>query len=238
MSNLKKIPTGPFHPGYGCAILAIMFLTFSGLITWAVYTFMRQDKEFSTFTIENAPALRPLNPSAEAKAALNAKLAEFSAAAQANKAADLSLSIADLNDLLVLAKAVGIGGQDGTVNYEDMFRFKSFEPASHELVADLRNPVNTLPWKKEPKRFIVGEAIFEPVIENNSFDLKLKSVVVPGKQVSEGFLNGYRMTPWLSVAKLKPDVATALSKVTSFDMPADGKSLILRATPSAKDAKK
>ena len=235
MSNsLQKVPTGPFHPGYGCAILAIMFLTISGMITWGVYSFMRQDKEFSTFTIENAPELPPVQPSAEEMAALNAKLAEFSAATKANKAADLTLSIADLNDLLILAKSNGIGGQDGSVNYIEMFRFKKFVPESHSLVAELRNPVKNLPWKDGPKRYIVGEATFQPVVENNTFELTLISIVVPGKQVSEGFVNGYRMTPWLSVARLKPDVAAALSKVKAFDMPADGKSLVLHAIP-AKD---
>ena len=234
MSSIRKTPTGPFHSGYGCAIFIIMVLTFSAIIGWAAYTLFKQDREIAGFTVEDARPLPAVVVNEAEKTTLCAKLTAFAQATGKNDPADLTLTIADMNALLVLAQDHGIGNQDGSAPYVEMLRMTSLDAKEKLFRTDLRLPVNKLPLVGKGTRHIVGTATFQPVLEGNSFEVKLQNITVPGKTVSEGFLHQLRQLPWLSVAKLKPEIAGPLGKVTSFDIAADGGSLILHAAPAVK----
>ena len=228
MSKVQKTPTGPFNPFYGCTVLVIMALTISGIVTWTIYTLLKQDKEISTFSTENPASFPALSTSDADKSALSARLNAFAKAASEEPPTTLALSIADMNNLLVIAADQHIGEDKGGTPYLEMLRFTKLDASGKTIVADIHLPMNKLPWAGEGKRHIVGTAIFRPVVENNSFDVKLDDIKVPGKQVNEGFLNNIRIMPWLSVAKLKPEIGTALGKVTSFEISADGSTLTLK----------
>jgi len=231
MTKIIKVPTGPYHPGYGCAIFIIMILTFSGILTWAAYTFFKQDKEIAAFTQETVEPFPKIEPTDAEKAALEAKLKAFSIATGKNEAADLSLSVPEMNDLLVFAAQAGIGGQEGSLPYIDILRFRKLLAAEKRIVTDIHLPMNKLPWK-EGKRFLVGTAIFEPMIdEKTAFEVKLETIDSPGKTINEGFMNNFIVMPWLSIAKQKPEISAALAKVSSFEITPDGKTLVLHATP-------
>jgi hypothetical protein len=226
MSKVTKTPTGPFNPFYGCTVLLIMVLTIAGIITWTFYSLLKQDQEISTFSTEAPVSFPALTISEADRASLKSKLATFGDLAA--KGNSLTLSIADLNNLLVIAAEQHLGEEKGGTPYLEMLRFTRFDPASKSVMADLHLPMNKLPWAGGGKRHIVGTAIFKPVVEANSFDLKLDDIKVPGKLVNEGFLNNIRIMPWLSVAKLKPEIAAPLGKVTSFEISADGSTITLK----------
>lgn len=239
MSEVKKIPTSEFNPGYGCAILVIMVLTFAGIVTWMIYSGIEQDRQIATFTTENAPALPTLDVSDAGKAALKTKLATFAESVAKGDAAQLSLTVAEANALLILAADAGIGEDKESLSYREMLRFTGFDPKATVANGNLRMPVNKLPWADGDKRYLVGSSSFKPAVENGSFSLKMETISVPGKSVSEGFVNNMKSMDWLSLAKQKDTkIADTLKKVSAVHVTEDGSTLILdcakTAPPSAK----
>lgn len=239
MSKIEKVPTAQFNPFYGCAILVIMVLTFGGIVTWMIYSGIEQDRQIATFTTENAPPLPLLVVSDSEKTVLKNKLTPFAESAAKGDAAQLSLNLTEANALLVLAADAGIGEDKDSMSYREMLRFTGFDPKTQFVNGNLRMPVNKLPWAGGDKRYLVGSATFKPVVENSSFSLKIETITVPGKTVSEGFVNNMKTMDWLSLAKQKETkIADALKKVSACHIAEDGSALIFdcakSAPPSAK----
>jgi hypothetical protein len=223
MSQAKKEPTGPFNPLYGCAILLIVICTFGGIVTWVLYSGYRQDKEIGMFTVENATPLPTPETSEEQKAALLTKLDSFTDASANGKHVPLLLSVEELNTLLV------VSGEREVADYRGIVRFTRIDPEAKLLFTDLVWQINRLPFSDAPDRFLVGEGGFKLVIEKNALDVYIETLAVPGKPVSEGFLRNLKAWPWLNLAKLKPEVAAVLGRVTSFEFPPDGSAVILHS---------
>jgi len=239
MSKIEKIPTAQFNPFYGCAILVIMVLTFGGIVTWMIYSGIEQDRQIASFTTENAPPLPALIVSDGEKATLKGKLTLFAESAARGDEAQLSLSSVEANALLLLAAEAGIGEDKDSMSYREMLRFTGFDPKSQFVNGNLRMPVNKLPWADGDKRYLVGSASFKPIVENGTFSLKIETITVPGKTVSEGFVNNMKNMDWLSLAKQKDTkIADTLKKVSACRIAEDGSALILdcakTAPPSAK----
>jgi hypothetical protein len=230
---MQKVPTGAYSPFYGCAIIIIMVLTFGGIITWSVYSLLKQDKEIASFTQEIAPFMPEIVLPDEAKAALKAKLTTFAEATNKGQAAELTLNVEELNGLLILAAENGIGQQEGSAAYRDFIRFTGFDFSKKLVLTDIRMPMNKLPWAGGGQRYLVGTATFALPSDGKPFDLNLDNIIVPGKSVSPGFVSNLNSMPWLSVAKQKPEIAAALTRVTSYELLSDGKSIILHATAGA-----
>lgn len=239
MPKIEKVPTAQFNPFYGCAILVIMVLTFGGIVTWMIYSGIEQDRQIATFTTENAPPLTPLVVSDNEKAALKNKLIMFADSATKGDAAQLSLNSSEANTLLLLAADAGIGEDKESQSYREMLRFTGFDAKTQFVSADLRMPVNKLPWASGDKRYLVGSANFKPVVENGTFSLKIETISVPGKTVSEGFVNNMRNMDWLSLAKQKDaKIADALKKVSACRIADDDSALILDCAKTAPQSAK
>jgi len=228
MTKATKDPTGGYNPFFGCAILIIVICTFGGIVTWVLYSGWKQDQEISQFTVDNAEPLKLPDLTPNAKSGLVTKLLAFGEAARANQPATLSLTWEELNGLLEIAADFEVA------DYRGIVAFTGIDGAKKELMADLCWPMNRLSLSDKSKRYLVGEGGFKPVIESGSFDLKIETLTVPGKEVSFGFLRNLQAWPWLNLAKLKPQVADTMKKVTSWDIPADGSVLVIEAKPAAK----
>jgi hypothetical protein len=221
-----KEPRGQPNPLYGCAILLIAITTFGFIVTWTIYSGLKQSSEIGTFTSADAPALAPLKIEAAEMARVKTKLDAFATVAGNGKPVTLTLTPDDLNAILVLA------GEAGVADYRDMVRFTGIDPGAQLLQADIRWKMNNLPFVNAPDRYLAGHATFKPVIENGALELHIEALEVPGKTVSEGFLRQLRNWPWLNLAKLKDEVKTPLSKVTRFEFTPDGSLFILHCGES------
>ena len=219
--KLTKEPTAGGNPFYGCAILLIAIATFSFIILWSLYSGLKQSSEIDTFTETNAPPLAALEVGEAQKAAVRTKLDAFGMAAKTGRPVTLTLSLDELNAVLVLS------GESGVADYRGMLRFTGIDAPAQKLKADIRWQMNNLPFAQAAERFLVGQATFKPVIENNALELHIEDLNVPGKAVSEGFLRHLRGWPWLNLAKLKPEVSAPLAKVTRFEFSTDGMLLVL-----------
>ncbi len=227
MAELHKVPTGKFHPGYGCAIFAIMILTFGGIVTWIIHSLLEQNRQIAGFTMEQADPMPIFSVSDSDKAALRAKLSAFAAAVEKSEAVRLEMSVADCNVLLALATDAGIGGEDDSTPYPELLRFTGFDARARVLQSGIRLPMNKLPWQ-DGKRFLVGSANFRPEIDNGSLVLKIEGVSVPGKTVPEGFVRNLKIWDWLDVAKKKDvRIAEAIKKITAWHITEDGSHLVL-----------
>jgi len=226
MTKVTKDPTSGFNPFFGCAILIIVICTFGGIVGWVVYSGYRQDKEIGMFTVDEAPELAPLNVPPNGKATVMSKLVTFAESARSGQTASLSLTWQELNALLEIAAEYEVA------DYRGIVAFTGINGPSKLLEADLRWPMNRLSLSDKSKRFLVGTGGFKPIIENDSFDLKIETLEVPGKTVSYGFLRNLQAWPWLNLAKLKPQVADALKKVTSWEIAEDGSTLTIEAKPA------
>jgi hypothetical protein len=227
MPELQKIPTGKFHPGYGCAIFVLMILTFGGIVTWVVHTLLEQNRQITAFTVERADPMPPASASDADRSALREKLSAFGAAAENGDAAHLTLSVAECNVLLALATDAGIGGGNDSTPYSELLHFTGFDESKRLIHSDIRLPMNKLPWQ-EGRRFLVGQATFQTEIENGSLNLQIVGISVPGKTVPDGFVHNLKSWDWLDVAKKKdPRIATALKRTSNMHFSEDGRNLIL-----------
>lgn len=226
----QKEPTSSSNPLYGCAILIIAMCTFGGIVGWTLYSGYRQDKEIGFFTVDKADPLPVTILDATQKDSLKQRLKTFADAAKKGEKAELALNVDDLNALLVLAAEADIG------DYRGIVRFTGFEATTKLLMADLCWPMNRLSLKDDSKRYLVGKGGFEPAFDNKAFDLHIVTLNVPGKTVSPGFLRNLSNWPWLNLAKLKPEIASVLGKITVFKVVSDKAVLLLIADPAMKPA--
>ncbi|CAN5907653.1 hypothetical protein BH11VER1_BH11VER1_36090 [soil metagenome] len=225
--NEPKISSSPL---YGCAILLIAACTFGGIVGWTLYSGYRQDKEIGFFTVDKAEALPVANLDAAQKDALSQRLKTFAESAKKGEKVVLELTMDDLNALLVLAADSEVG------DYRSIVWFTGIDATGKLLMADLCWPMNGLFLKGESKRYLVGQGGFEPTFDNKSFDLHIVTLTVPGKTVSPGFLRNLGNWPWLNLAKLKPEIAAVLGKITAFEVVSEKRVLRLIADPAVKPA--
>lgn len=224
MTKIEKVPTAPFHPGYGCAILVIAALTFGGMAAWVLYSGYEQDRQISAFTVAEAPPLESPKPTAQEKDALKGRLADFASTLNGGQPAKLTLSLSELNTLVTLCSDAGVA------DYRGIVLFTGMDSAAQVLKADVHWKMNNLPFTDRKDRFLVGKADFKPDLDTKSLEVRIIKVEVPGKQVSEGFLHQLEQWPWLNLAKTRPEIAGVLSAVTAFKITPE-QTLVLEAKP-------
>lgn len=233
MPEPQKIVTGGFHPGYGCAIFALMILTFGGIVTWIVHSLLEQNRQIAGFTVEQLEPLPALAVSDRDKAELRGRLAAFATDSGNGAKTRMELNVADCNVLLALATDAGIGGEKDSSPYPDLLRFTGFDALARVLQTEIRLPMNKLPWQ-EGRRYLAGGAAFRPEIDNGSLVVRIENVSVPGKPVPEGFVRNLKVWDWLDVAKKKDEtIAAALKRVSAWHFEEDGKLLVLECGGSA-----
>lgn len=212
MAKIEKTPTGEFHSGYGCIIMAAAAVVFGFIIWWSWYALHTMDKEFALIAQDQPAKLAEAAQPPD----LAGKLASFSAAVSAGTSAVLKLSAADINALIVTAPDAGNG------SYKDMLRVKSFDPAANVVVTDCSLPMNTANFSSGTKRYLVGEMDFKLTITEAGPDATVHAVRVPGKTLPEGMVKGYQMYGFLGPYQTHPTLAPIFKAVKQVKVEADG----------------
>lgn len=203
--------------------MVIMISIIGGIACWVLYSGLKQNEEIGKFTVDVAEPLPMAELNMGDRTALQKKLTEFKAGGADDEEIVLKLSIQELNDLVVLAAEAGIA------DYRGMVKFTGVDADQKVLLADLCWPINRLSLKDQSKRYLVGQASFEPYLENGSMDLRIIGLKVPGKEVNQGFLKSLGQWPWLNLAKLNSDVAEMMKRVVNFEFDAKEGLFILKA---------
>jgi hypothetical protein len=211
MAKVEKVPTADFNPFYGCFIMFMAGLIFLGIIAWSTWSLLSQDKAIAEFAMDQPITLPSIDFPDSARTELANRLQAFSKAATSGQKASLSLTVVDLNGLLLLAPDSGYG------SYKDMIRFDRLIPEKNQVVGKVSLPMNHIKFWENKKRYLNGEASLELFLHDLGVDARVATVDVPGKVVAEGFVSGMGAWTWLApyqkMEALGP-VLRAVKKVT------------------------
>jgi hypothetical protein len=192
MAKVEKVPTADFNPFYGCFIMFMAGLIFLGIIAWSAWSLLSQDKAIAQFAADQPITLPTIDFPDSKRADLESRLTSFAKAATSGQKASLSLTIVDLNGLLLLAPDSGYG------SYQNMIRFDRFVPDKNQVVGKVSLPMNHIKFWENKKRYLNGEASLEIFLHDLGVDARVAAVNVPGKVVAEGFVSGMGAWTWLA----------------------------------------
>jgi len=212
MAKIEKTPTGEFHSGYGCIIMTAVVAVVAFIVWWSWYSLVTMDKEIGLLTQPTSVVMPQIAP----QPGLEQRLADFAKAANAGQTVALTLTVAELNALLLLAP----DGGNGT--YKDMLRVKSLDAAKSLLVTDASLPMNTAKFWEDTKRYLVGEIDFTLDMTALGPDTKVSAVRIPGKTVPEGMLKGMQMYGYLGPYQTHPTIGPVLKAIKQVKIEANG----------------
>lgn len=212
MAKIEKVPTGEFHSGYGCVIMALAAAMFGFILWWGWYSLTTMDREIAAVAQAQPAVLTAITPVAD----LEKRGADFAAAIKAGQKATLKLSAADLNALILLAPDAGNG------SYKEMLRVKCFDAAKALIITDASLPMNTAKFWEGTKRYLVGEIDFKLEQTEVGPDAKVAAVRVPGKTVPEEMVKGMQMYGYLGPWQGHPEIGPLLKSIGSAKVEADG----------------
>jgi hypothetical protein len=219
MAKIEKTPTGEFHSGYGCIIMTAVVAAVAFIVWWSWYSLVTMDKEIGLLTQPTSVVMPQIAP----QPGLEQRLADFAKAANAGQTVALTLTVAELNALLLLAP----DGGNGT--YKDMLRVKSLDAAKSLIVTDASLPMNTAKFWEDTKRYLVGEIDFAVEMTALGPDTKVSAVRIPGKTVPEGMLKGMQMYGYLGPYQTHPTIGPVLKAIKQVKIEANG--LLLSTEP-------
>jgi hypothetical protein len=212
MAKIEKVPTAEFHSGYGCIIMTAVVAVVAFIVWWSWYSLVTIDKEIGLLTQPTSVVMPQVAP----QPGLEQRLADFAKAANAGQTVALTLTVAELNALLLLAP----DGGNGT--YKDMLRVKSLDAAKSLIVTDASLPMNTAKFWEDTKRYLVGEIDFAVEMTALGPDTKVSAVRIPGKTVPEGMLKGMQMYGYLAPYQTHPTIGPVLKAIKQVKIEANG----------------
>ena len=212
MAKIEKVPTAEFHSGYGCIIMTAVVAVVAFIVWWSWYSLVTMDKEIGLLTQPTSVVM----PQIALQPGLEQRLADFGKAPTAGQKAALTLTVAELNALLLLAP----DGGNGT--YKDMLRVKSLDAAKSLIVTDASLPMNTAKFWEDTKRYLVGEIDFAVEMTALGPDTKVSAVRIPGKTVPEGMLKGMQMYGYMGPYQTHPTIGPVLKAIKQVKIEADG----------------
>ena len=195
----------------GCLMFmvgGVWLLVLGGWMVWSLYAQLR---EIRTFADTAAKPVLPATPDAPTIKALEARIHTFGAAVGRKEQAALRLTVEDINNLL--------GSADAAQSVKEIARVESIGEKLHLQVSVMMNGV---PFSGE-RLYLNGFADVIPEKDSEKgLKLKTRSVTIPGKTVSEGFLDHYKENNHLDTLLLDglrksedPAIMEVLKKLTT-----------------------
>jgi|GEM_PF-2195316 len=165
----------------GCYIFALGAGLLIATLVWAGYTFLRQVDELAAFTDPEPAALAVAAPAPAELEDLARRLSAFAEAASSGQAADLTLTMEDVNAML--------GGFPRLADMKPLLVVRRLGPDA-TFTADISFPMNSLPGRR---RHLNGslDGRFGLHPEAGLF-VSVLDVRVPGRTVPPGFLEVYQ----------------------------------------------
>lgn len=162
-------------------MLLLVGFWLAALGIWMVWHVFAQVRDMRTFTDHAPQAIQADAPTGEALADVRARVEAFGAAVKAKSApAKLELSVADLNHLL--------SAQEPVNRLKDILKVEEITDTVKLKVA---LALNGIPMSGE-RLFLNGFITARPEVKSDTgLVLLTRSLEVPGKTVSEGFVNSY-----------------------------------------------
>ena len=195
----------------GCLVFLVGIVWLVVLGAWMIWSLYAQLREIRTFADTTARPVLPAAPDATAIKALEARINDFGAAVGRKEKATLRLTVEDINDLL--------GSADAAKSMKENAKVETIGDSLHVQISVAMNGV---PFSGE-RLYINGFADLTPEADSDKgIKLKTRSVTIPGKTVTEGFLNHYKENNHLDTLLLDamrsskdPAIMEVLKKLTT-----------------------
>jgi hypothetical protein len=193
-------PSGPEPSWAGCVVPGVVLMIFLSLGIWAVAVGYLQSKGFDAFLDKEPLVFEVTPPSAEALAHATAAIEQIRRAATEGAEVEVPLTVEDLNTLLVTAPLLD--------SYRTTGRVRRI--TSRGLEAELSQEL-------KGKRFLNGVFRFTPAkSETNTWQLLLEDIEVPGREVPDPFILGYRNLHMFRFDSDLPDLQTVLKRIDAI----------------------
>ena len=178
---MSELPTPRRKISPGCMMFAfgsLWLLLLGCYMLWKLYA---QVKEMRTYTDTAAKLVSPAQPKEEEIAAVRTRINAFGAAVGRKEKTELRLTADDLNILLAAEDSLRSMRENAKV-----------ESIGESVKVQWSQMMNTVPFSDE-KLFLNGILEIAPVMEKDKgFKIRTVNVTVPGKSVTQGFLNLYK----------------------------------------------
>lgn len=178
---------------------------------WMIWTLNGQLKEIRQFTDTEAKPVATAQPAAEQITGLRSRMDAFGAAVGRQEKASIRLSVEDLNTLLATAEETSAMKQNAKV-----------ESIGDAVQVQISVAMNGAPFSGE-RLYLNGLAGLAPE-KHSELGIKVltRSLTIPGKKVSDGFLSHYKENNHLDTLLLdglrnskNPAVMEVLKKLTA-----------------------
>jgi hypothetical protein len=178
---------------------------------WMIWTMFAQVKEIRTFADTEPKHVVPAQPTAEQIKALRARINDFGAAVGRSQKAELRLTVDDINTLLASEEAA-----------KPMKENAKVESIGESVKVQVSVAMNGVPLTGE-RLYLNGFAeITAETDKDKGLKFATKTLSVPGKKVTEGFLTHYKENNHLDTllldelrASKDPSIMTVLKKLTT-----------------------
>jgi len=187
----------------------VWLLLLGGWMLWSLYG---QLKDIRTFADTTAKPVGAAQPGAEQITALRARINEFGAAAGRSEKASLRLTVDDLNTLLA--------SEEQAKSMKDNAKVESI---GDTVRVQISVAINGVPFTGE-RLYINGFAELSPEAhKEKGIQLLTKSLTIPGKTISQGFLDHYKENNHLDTLLMDdlrkskdPAIMDVLKKLTTI----------------------
>ncbi len=177
----------------GCLLFLVGGVWLLVLGGWMLWTLYGQLREIRTFTDAAAKPVSPAQPAAEVVAALRSRISEFGAAVSRKEKTELRLTVEDLNNLLASGEEV-----------QGMRENARVESIGDTVKVQISVALNGVPFSGE-RLFLNGTAEVAPAVDKaKGLKLRTLNLTVPGRTVTEGFLNQYKEAGHLDTLLFDP----------------------------------
>jgi hypothetical protein len=178
----------------------VVLLIFLSLGIWVVAVGYLQNKGFDAFLDKEPLVFEVTPPTTEALAHATAAIEQIRRAATDGAEVEVPLTVEDLNTLIVTAPLLS--------SYRTSGRVRSITPRG--LEAELSQEL-------KGRRFLNGVFRFTPAkSETNTWQLLLEDIEVPGREVPEPFILGYRNLHMFRFDSDLPDLQTVLKRIDAI----------------------
>ena len=195
----------------GCLMFVVGGVWLIVLGAWMIWSLYAQLREIRTFADTVAKPVQHATPDAPTIKALEARINAFGAAVGRKEQAALRLTVEDINNLL--------GSADAAKSVKEIARVESIGETLHLQVSVMMNGV---PFSGE-RLYLNGFADLTTDRDSDKgLKLKTRNVTIPGRTVTEGFLEHYKENNHLDTLLLDglrqskdPAIMEVLKKLTT-----------------------
>jgi hypothetical protein len=185
----------------GCIILVTIIVVFGGLAALYVGVGYWMNSKIDAFTANQPAEISIAKTNQSQVVAVYDKLKQLQQATEKNEMIRVSFSAKDLNTLI--ANDALLADMKGRALVEKI--------DSKGIHTQVSQQIRNLPFR--PNRFLNATISFVPVVLKNSVVFEIHNIQVPGKEVPQGYIEGYSKQDFFKLDTKNENLEPVLAKL-------------------------